>query len=627
MSHGFVVRTGTNADIAQRAARMEAAGWRVAHPNSSIVMAWQGAAEHCLIGPLSFCGLVFLDDRPALCAALDLSHKQTANLSDLALLAQAYAVRKAELTTILSGSFSVLIYDQDSGKLEGYRDHFGIYPFYFAGQGKGFCAGSDPRAVLHLSGISLKPDPRRIADFIHGNEIDRDRTAFAGLARLPAAHRLSADAECVKLARYWEPVLPPLQPTEGAPERLFAALQAATDARTTAGTGVMLSGGLDSTSLAGLAARSAKNKGRAPLRTMSFVYGPDKPYDESHYINEANAAFGTEGHAIAISGPPNLTAMGPLIEEQMDLFLAPGLQKSRRIYAEAKALGLTALIDGHGGDEVISHGYARLVELAANRSWWRLFVEAQGAARVHGTSFWGIYLGHIVQFGGLSKRSLRWRVMRRIAGRLLRGNLLQDGLHLGTSVIAPDLRTAIKAETRYAHKPSFTEADYCRNAARLQNLEEISTPLVENAFERLHCSATAAGILPLYPFFDRRVVELCLALPGKTKLRGGQTRWVLREAMRGILPESIRSRYDKAEYSAEITEAVADFYAMRGNYPFRGLSAWLDMDRVEALHRKALNGALKEPYAIMLMWRLAVLLQWSEALSRWQKQQTEGTLI
>ena len=512
-------------------------------------------------------------------------------------------------------------------KLEGYRDHFGVYPFYYTQSGTGFCAGSDPRAVLHLSGISLQPDATRIADFIRGEDIDRDRTAFEGLTRLPAAHHLRADTEGVTVARYWDLALPPVQPADGAPERLRVALQAATAARTPAGTGAMLSGGLDSTTLVGLAAQSAAAEGRAPLRTLSFVFGADKPYDESRYINEANAAFGTDGHPIAVTSAPDMAAMRPMIEEQMDLFHAPGLQKSRRIYAEARDLGLAALIDGHGGDEVVSHGYARLVELAASQSWGRLCVEARGAARVHGTPFWGSYLGHIVQYGGLPQRSLRRRVMARIARRLLRGHLLQDGLKLATELIAPDLRAAIDAEARYAHKTSFTTEEDYRNAARLKNLEEISTPLVQSAFETLHRSATAAGILPLYPFYDYRVVELCLALPSETKLRDGQTRWVLREAMRGLLPEKIRSRHDKAEFNDELTESVRAFYHAHGATSFHALSDFLDLDRVGDLCDAFVEGRLEDPFAVHALWRLAVLLNWSEALQRWQEQQGESTLI
>ena len=629
MSHGFAARISLNdsgavpADMGPRRARMEAAGW---HTNSAL-MAWQGAAEQCRLGALSFCGLVFLDNRSDLCAALDLAPDATAALSDLALLARARVARGPAFTALLSGSFSVLVLDHDTGRVEGYRDHFGVYPFYYIIQGSTFSAGSDLRAVLHLSGTVLQPDPTCIADFIRGDDIDRDRTAFTGLTRLPAAHRVIARAGEISTARYWELALPPPAPAHGAPARLRAALQVATAARTTAGTGAMLSGGLDSTSLAGLAAQSAEAQGCAPLRTLSFVYGADKPYDESRYINEANAAFGTQGHAIAVTGPPDLTAMGPLIEEQMDLFLAPGLQKSRRIYAEARALELATLINGHGGDEVVSHGYARLVELAANRAWGRLFIEARGAARVHGAPFWAIYLGHLVQYGGLRRGSVVRRALARIARWQAAGGMGTDNALIGARLIAPDLRARIDADSRYAPVASFKTPDGYREAARRANLLDISKPMIEKGFEVLHRSATAAGVLPLYPFYDRRVVDLCLALPAETKLRAGQTRWVLREAMRGLLPERIRTRHDKAEFSAEINAAILDFYQARGPDPFRALAAWLDLDRAEALRTQLLEGRLTEPYALQLMWRLAVLVHWSEALARWQRQQAEGVLI
>ncbi len=627
MSHGFAVRIGHQAELTARAARMEAAGWQVARPDPGTLLAWRGAGAHHRAGALSFCGLVFLDNRPGLCAALGMAPDAAAGLSDLALLAAAHAARGAAFTELVSGSFAVVIHDHDTGRSTGYRDHLGVYPFWYMPQDGALCAGSDLRAVLHLSGAALQPDAIRIADFIRGDEIDRDRTAFAGLARLPAAHHLSADSGGVSVARYWELTLPPLQPAEGAPARLRAVLDLATAARTIPGTGAMLSGGLDSTTLVGLAAQTAHAQGSAALRTLSFVYGADKAYDESTYIDEANAAFGTQGHAITVTAAPDLNALGPLIEEQMDLFLAPGLQKSRRIYAEARDLGLSALIDGHGGDEVISHGYARMVELAASRSWGKLWGASRAVARLHGTSLSLLYFGHIVRYGGLPRRSLLRRVMARIVRWQAAAPTGGDPGLVGAHLIAPDLRARIDADSRYAPVDPLATAQDIHDVARSANLRDVTNPLIERAFEVLHGSATAAGVLPLYPFYDRRVVALCLALPAETRLRDGQTRWVLREATRGLLPERIRTRHDKADFSAEITAAIWQFYQARGADPFHALAAFLYPDRAEALLREILAGTVTEPYALKLMWRLAVLLNWSDALVRWQSQQAEGRLI
>ena len=484
--------------------------------------------------------------------------------------------------------------------------------------------------MLHLSGARLSPDATRIADFIRGEEIARDLTVFAGLSRLPAAHRLDASGVESSIARYWQVSLPPPEPAEDAPARLRAALKAATEARVTAETGAMLSGGLDSSTLAGLAAETARGQGFAPLRTLSFVYGADKPYDESRYIDTANAAFGSEGHAITITSGPDLGTIAPLIEEQMDLFLAPGLQNSRRIYAEARGLGLSSLLNGHGGDEVISHGYARLVELAAHRAWGRLFVEARGAARTSGMPFWAVYLSHIAEFGGLRRRSFLRRVLARLSRMFSGKSLLSGNPRMTIEMIAPQLRAEIEAETRYAKRPSFTTPEEFRKAARLKHLEEIAQPISESAFEALHRSATAAGVLPLYPFYDLRVVELCLALPSETKLRNGQTRWVLREAMRGLLPESIRTRQDKAIFSAEMVGSVQRFYQSRGPEPFRPLAAYLDLEQVNRQHAALLAGTLsdhKDLFTLHVLWRLAVLLTWFDACARWQEQQADAGLI
>ncbi|MCU0907233.1 MAG: asparagine synthase-related protein [Rhodobacteraceae bacterium] len=629
MTHAYAVRVGLHGDADARLARMDAQGWQVTHPVEGVAMAWQGAAQVHRDATQTLCGLVLLDSRDEICAALDLPPDQAAALPDLALVARARAMLGRDAARLLSGSFSVVIVDHDTGALEGWRDHFGVYPFYHIRHGTARVAGSDLRAVLHLSGLDPQPDPFRIADFIRGDEVERDRTAFAGVMRLPAGHTIQVTAGDLAVTRYWEPSLPPPTPITGAPERLRAALAAATAARVAPDTGAMLSGGLDSTSLAGLAAQAARAQGLAQPHTLSFVYGADKRYDESHHIDAANAAFGTRPHTMPVTDAPDLSAIRDVVEEQMDLFPSPGLQKSRRIYAEARTLGLTALIDGHGGDEVVSHGYARLVELAAARAWWPLMREARGASRVHGTPFWSVYLGHVAQYGGLAPRDLRRRLILRFLRRRGSSAAFGSDPRRAIGLISPALRDQVQADTRYAQRPAFRDRDEFRNAARLQNLSQVSHPLIQRAFEVLHRAATAAGVLPVYPFYDRRVVDLCLSLPAEAKMRDGQTRWVLREAMRGLLPESIRTRADKAEFSDEVITSVRRYFDTCGPDPFQPLAAYVDRDQANALLAELRSGALtdrKDNQSVFVLWRLAVLLHWMRALPDWQARQAEGTL-
>lgn len=629
MSHAYVVRVplpqaGAVAPVApQRLSRLSARGWTTTEIAPGVDAAVAGAAEIARSGDWIAVGMAFLPDRAAVRAALG-QNTPAPDASDMALLLAFRLAHGDALAAQVAGSFSVAFLDTVTGAFEAHRDGFGLYPLCYTVSEGALTLGSDMRACLHLSGRPLAIDRQRVADFIHGDDIDLDRTAFAGLSRLPPGHRLGTTAQGVTAEPVWTLEAPEPMGAEGAAAALRKTLETATRACMASGgtVGAMLSGGLDSSSLVTLAAE----RGSKPLRTLSFVYA-GKAYDESAYIEAANRAAEAEPHLMNVDTAPDLAEMGPLVEEQMDLFLAPGLQKSCRIYREARALGLDGLIDGHGGDEVISHGYGRLAELAARRRFVTLLREARGAAQIHGVPLTSIYAGHIAQYAGLPPRNLFRRVLMKLARRSNRKAAHGGWTQKPASLIATDLRGSFDAETRYRPVPDLQTRDDFLEAERVMHLKALTSPLMVQSFEVLHRSATAAGVLPRYPFFDRRVVSLCLALPSELKLRDGRSRWILREAMAGVLPDKIRLRPDKAEFGAEFRESLISFFAHRTEAEFAPLSPFVDTAAAERLRQDIVSGKVRDVLAARSLWRLAVLLHWVRAFGGWQDAQAQGTLI
>lgn len=631
MMHAFTARillsgsSEASADYGARVTQMREKGWEVTQPVVGVDAAVAGAAGCYQSKGWLVLGLAFLTDRAAVQTQLGISEAEAAAQSDLELLAHLRALKGDGFAKDISGSFSIVLINLNTGNFEAYRDHFGVYPFFYTVTERAVTCGSDLRACLHLSGVKLTVDPLRIADFIHGEEIDRDRTAFASVLRLPPAHRLITDQDGVATQGYWELTYPETYSGQDGPADLRHALGQATAVCVGSDhpVGAMLSGGLDSSSLAGLAAQSTPK----PLPTLSFVYGSDKAYDETPFIDAANDAFNTVAHKIPVSEGVPLDALGPVIEEQFDLFLAPGLPKSRQIYAEAKSLGVGLLIDGHGGDEAISHGYGRLVELAAGRQYLSLFREAKGAALVHGVPVGALVLGHIARYGGLRPGHPVRRVLMKLSRMLSRRTIVADWSGKSVDLIAADLRSSFDASARYRPEVILkSKADFKR-ASQITHLHSLTDPLVSHALEVLHRSATAAGVLPRYPFFDRRVISLCLAFPGDLKLRDGRSRWALREAMAGILPDKIRLRVDKAEFGVEVRQTIVAFFRDKDAGVFEGLSAFVDVHAAEELRAKVISGSTSEVAAVRALWRLAVLIHWVKAFDAWRDAQTKGVLI
>jgi asparagine synthase (glutamine-hydrolysing) len=623
VSSAAATDTDTDTDT-PRLARLRAAGWRVATLGEGVSAALCGRAAIGVDGNWTAIGLSTLHNEKDLRAA-----HPGAGEGDITLIAHLRARHGTGFPAQLKGGFAVVLIHSETGEVEAYRDHFGMIPFYHTVQDGALTCASDIRAALHLSRRPLEDDLTRIADFLMAKDVDREITAFSGLTRLRAAHRLTWEEGQVQTARYWSLDLPPVSAARDAPARLQGLL-----AQATAGAmhdidtvGAMLSGGLDSSSLAGLAARTRHDQGGTALPALSFVYGPGNPMDESLYIDAANAAFLTDPRPIPTTTAPRLADIPPLIEEQMDLFLALGLQKSRNIYRVAAEQGLSALLDGHGGDEVISQGFGYLIELAAMRKWGQLFIEMRGASRIYGQPYLGAYCLYIVRHGGLAPRNPLRRVLNRIARALLPGKAVQSDAVTLVDILAPALRDNLDPDVRYAPDPGPTTRAERLRAEQIEHLDILNHPRMEIAFEALHRSAVHQGILPLYPFYDRPVVEFCLSVPAEAKMKGGLSRWVLREAMRDVLPKLIRIRTTKTDFTDEFRATVTDYLAMAGPQVFGNLGRYVDTDRADRLRVMMADPDKQGISNLRLCWRLAVLEQWRTAFENWRDLQAKGELI
>lgn len=582
-------------------------------------------------GSLSLCGHVRLDNRADLLAELALPPQTP--LPDLDLVLQLCRAQGASALTRLSGSFALALWQGDSRQLRVIRDHFGIQPLYLAQQGAQMVIASDLRLAAHLDARPLEPRADTVSAYLAGFEESETRTAFAGLDRLPRAHLLDwqpgADAET---ARYWQLTLPAPMPLAEATPALRSALRRAVALRrgTTAETGCMLSGGLDSSSIAVLAAQADPASGAqppaAPLCTFSFVYRESDSYDESPFIAEINRQIGAEPVLIRVEGAPDPEDLPLLLDEQFDLCPAPGLLKSRRIYAEARARGMTALLDGHGGDEVISHGYLRLAELASRGAYLRLWHEMRGASRVYDQPVLEPYLAYLYRHAPLHRRSLLRRAIGWIGRRIEnRRNLPSHALAL----LDADYRAAQDLDGRELRAAEAFAPAYGKPDERQAHLRTIAAPVMARAFEVLHRSAAAQGIEPLYPFFDRALVELCLRVPPEGKLRGGWSRRVLREAMEGLLPRRIQWRPDKANFNTEVASFLLAYLddPARARMLEQRLAGRVDLAVFRDWSDLVRNGPPEESASVVqLLWQALYLAAWLERLELWNRRQQEGTL-
>lgn len=510
-----------------------------------------------------------LDNREELISELGFQGADAGDKTDSELILAAYRQWGESCPEKLLGDFAFAIWDARQRTLFCARDHFGVRPFYYyLSPKKAFVFATEMKALFACRDVPREVNEVRVADHLADVFADDESTFYRDIVRLPAAHTMTVTPDGVRTRRYW--ALDPSRElrlrsneeyAEGFRELFTEAVRSRL--RSISPVGSMLSGGLDSSSITCTARKLLGEKGRR-LRTFSTVFDKVPRCDEREYINAVLALDGLDPHFIR--GDQN----GPFREidrihwHQDQAFYAPNFAMVWKIYGTVREKGVHVLLDGHDGDSVVSHGYKYLDELAIAGRWLSLTREVRGLAKHYGDSPMNLLRAYGWQYGfnPLLARHKSLRMARRICkglarlrprhvgGKEVKGGDWQDLLN-------PDFAVRTNMAERYKawRKTLFNSARSEREA----HYRVLAQPMQAFALEVHDSAAAAFAIEKRYPFWDRRVVEFCLSLPGEQKLFHGWTRMVMRRAMENILPKKVQWRGGKMDFSASLSYGLKTF--------------------------------------------------------------------
>ena len=231
-----------------------------------------------------------IDGRPELVAALE-SHgcRSAREATDVELILHAYRVWEEDAAAHLLGDFSFAIWDRSKKSLFCARDHFGVKPFYYAECSAGFIFSNTLNCLRQHPAVTSELNDLAVADYLlFWSNMDPETTTFADIRRLPAAHTLRRSACGLTTRQYWEfPAEDRVEaePVEGWVESFRSVLKTAVDDRLrTPQVAVVMSGGLDSTTVAAVAHGLYTARGR-DSRVRCYTGGYDRliPDEEGHY--------------------------------------------------------------------------------------------------------------------------------------------------------------------------------------------------------------------------------------------------------------------------------------------------------------------------------------------------------
>jgi asparagine synthase (glutamine-hydrolysing) len=474
--------------------------------------------------------------------------------SDTESIVHAYEQWGEDCVHRFRGMFAVAIWDAPRRRLLLVRDRLGIKPLYWSRTRDALLFGSEIKAVLASGLVEAEANRDVLSEALSTRYTSGEETLFRGIHKLLPGHLLVFEGGKITTRQYWDVPMrgheglraqgPGLdagsahqspQPSALSPVARFRELlEESVRLRLMSDVplGMFLSGGIDSSAVAAIMATMIDR----PLQTFSVAF-KDREFNELGYAREVARAIGAVSHEIVIDDQDFFGALPKLVWHEDEPIAHPSSVPLYFVSALARQ-HVTVVLTGEGSDELLA-GYGKYPRVSWN---WRAgtVYERVMPAALRKSIARGVIPRLPGKLARYAKRS--FLAMDRSAESMFFDNFASIRLADQQTLLAPGLRAAAtragayRSSLGYFNKPngSSTLLDRLLYA-------DIKTYLVELLMKQDQMSM-AASIESRVPFLDHKLVEYAATLPDEWKLSGFTTKRVLRESVKGLLPESILNR-------------------------------------------------------------------------------------
>lgn len=547
-----------------------------------------------------------IDNREELFETLDVPGSRE-RVPDSRLILEAYREWGVECPERLLGVFAFAIWDVEAERLFLARDQIGIKPLYYHAGASTVVFGSEIKSLLTVPEVPERLNELRVGDYLAGVTEDPENTFYEEVYRLPPAHWMTVSSGGADCEQYWK-LDPEREVRFDTDEEYFERFRDLFEEavrcrlRTSGEVGTYLSGGLDSSSVTCVARELLDEDDVESLPTFSWVFEEVPESDEREHIEAVHEKGGFDPYYVyggQVSPFGNIEEMFKYHDEPHwanQHFLTWAL------FERASDEGVDVLLGGYGGDRTLSHSRVYLGELLRRGRLLRLAREIDGLARRNDSSRREVaWANVIVPFApDIARRAWRWYHGRTIPDEKKRLNpILAD-----TFVERYDL---LKRAQRFGPLVDDRPA-----SQRQQHCQCLTSPLTSLSAALTDITGSVIGVQERYPFLDRRLVEYCLGIPSDMKMQDGWSRYPLRRAMEGTLPESIRCRADKGDLAPNFHEAMRTqdrevLEDLLGSRPL-AIEPYVDTDYLEERLERLYDGEFED--AMYEIWFPAMLEWW-----------------
>ncbi|MFH1645291.1 MAG: asparagine synthase (glutamine-hydrolyzing) [Candidatus Omnitrophota bacterium] len=458
--------------------------------------------------------------------------------SDTEVLLHLYEEKGIEFVNEINGMFAFAIYDRKNGCIFLVRDRLGIKPLYYSQYGNSFVFGSEIKALLASGLIPKDMDSQAVYDYFSFLYVPCPRTIFSYIKQLPPANyiRYSLKDRKLELKQYWSPYdknSDMYKHKDEALDDLRGLVEDSVKKRLISDVplGVFLSGGIDSSILSAIAARESSN----PLKTFTvFFKGKGvAPNDDREYALKMSRFLKTNHTEIEVDVTDPGEMLG-LIKCFDQPYANPTFYLSYLISKVTKE-HVTVALSGAGGDELFG-GYPRYRVLKYAR-FLSMFPKALGK---------GISkLAQIIPEDPDNSLPRRMKLFLRGLGREFSDLYLNWTYYFNSDEKARLLRPMLSSNSKFFDSSDIIRKYFNQSQGdgllnRMQYVD-LKTFLLDNILEYTDKTSMAVGLESRVPFLDHRVVEASFRMPSSFKIQKNDTKVILKEAFRDLLPKDIFS--------------------------------------------------------------------------------------
>jgi asparagine synthase (glutamine-hydrolysing) len=496
-------------------------------------------------------------------------HRFRTHHSDTESILHAYEEWGVRVVEEIEGMFALAIWDENRDRLFLARDRVGIKPLYFAWTPESFVFASEIKAILGLPAFKRAIEPISVYHYLSFLTTPAPLTMFRGIYKMPAGYRAVIDVSGRMTAeRYWD-ALPGMGEERAEIEKLsgkvleeFAVhrtrelLDRAIEKRMMSDVpfGVLLSGGIDSSTNVALMSRHMNQ----PVRTFTVGFSDHEDLNELQHARKIASLFRTDHHEVLVNEEMMREYLPSLIISQdepiADWVCIPLYFVSRLV----RDSGTVVVQVGEGSDEQFAGYRSYLLYLDMYQRFWRHFVRLPNPVKRFFASLadmvTAVHDRHdphvdVIARAGRNREPF-WSgatVFSESRKAMLVRVASLEHLEVPSAMRASGLlpESYDRADTYEIVRSFYDRLDHCapgRDLLTRMIYSEFKLRLPELLLMRVDKIGMSASIEPRVPFLDHKLVEFTMNVPMSLKVRHGIPKWLLKQAVRGLIPDEVIDR-------------------------------------------------------------------------------------